>query len=142
MSNDPSICACMNLRKTARLVAQFYDQRLQPSGLRNTQFTLLVTLANFAPLSVSHLAERMGTDRTTLTRNLRVLEQDGLIAGHAGEDARVRLLSLTTKGRKALERARPYWQAAQGEFLERFGRRRWQQLRGGLTEVEAAIASE
>jgi DNA-binding MarR family transcriptional regulator len=139
MKNDLSACACMNLRKTARLIAQYYDQRVRPSGLRITQFTLLYTLGLLAPVSVSKLADNMGMDRTTLTRNLGLLEKDGLIERQPGEDARVRMLSLTEKGETSVRETRPYWEIAQKDFLKNFGARRWNNLRGELAEVTKIV---
>jgi len=141
--NQPALdeCACMNLRKTARLIAQFYDQRLQPGGLRNTQFTLLVVLDHLSPVSITSLADHMGMDRTTLTRNLRLLERDGFITGNRGKDARVRMISLTGKGRTAIKETHPLWQQAQKEFLQKFGKERWQDMRKNLTEISRILSS-
>lgn len=139
MNNDPKTCACMNIRKAARLIAQYYDQRLQPTGLRNTQFSLLATLKTLAPVPVTRLAAHMGMDRTTLTRNLKHLERSGLIRSQPGDDARVRMLGLTEAGVEMIEEARPYWEAAQSAFLEKFGQDRWESLRGELTGVNDVV---
>ena len=37
-------CACFNLRRVTRAVTQVYDEYLRPTGLRVTQFTVLVAL--------------------------------------------------------------------------------------------------
>jgi len=142
--NQPALgeCACMNLRKTARLIAQFYDQRLQPGGLRNTQFTLLVVLDHLSPVSIKNLADHMGMDRTTLTRNLRLLERDNYITAQPGKDARVRMISTTEKARVAIKETRPYWQKAQGEFLQKFGEKRWTEMREDLTEISRIVTSQ
>lgn len=132
----------MNLRKTARLIAQFYDQRLQPGGLRNTQFTLLVVLDHLSPVSIKNLADHMGMDRTTLTRNLRLLERDNYITAQPGKDARVRMISATGKARVAIKETRPYWQKAQGEFLQKFGEKRWTEMREDLTEISRIVTSQ
>ncbi len=142
MPSDLSECACMNLRKTARVIAQFYDQRLQPGGLRNTQFTLLVVVDHLSPVSITHLADHMGMDRTTLTRNLRLLERDGYIAAQKGKDARVRMISLTEQGRAVIEETRPYWQEAQTEFLQKFGEDRWSDMRDKLTEISRIMTTQ
>jgi len=133
-------CACMNLRKTTRLIAQFYDQLLQQGGLKNTQFTLLVVLRQHAPVSVTRLADLLGMDRTTLTRNVRVLKKDGLVDEHTGEDARVRLLALTPKGETAITNAAPYWRQAQAEFLDKFGEDRWQILKQELADINYVVS--
>ena len=44
------ICACAHLRSAARAVTQVYDAALQPTGLRATQVTLLVAIADFCQL--------------------------------------------------------------------------------------------
>lgn len=142
MNNDLGACAAMNLRKATRMIAQFYDQRLQPSGLRTTQFTMLASLERYGPVAITKLADKMGMDRTTLTRNIRLLERDGLVAGQAGEDARVRMLSLSKKGMIALRETRPYWEIAQSEFLKKFGKRRWQNLRGELNAISQILTTD
>lgn len=140
MAEEFGACACMNLRMTTRLIAQFFDQRLQPIGLKNTQFTLLVVLRQHAPVSITKLAELLGMDRTTLTRNVRLLKNDGLIDEQPGNDARVRLLSLSQNGETAVTKATPYWREAQTEFLKRFGEGRWQALKLELTDINYVVS--
>jgi DNA-binding MarR family transcriptional regulator len=74
-------CACFNPRKVARAVTQLYDDALRPAGLRVTQFSLLVVVRMAGPVSVTRLAELTVLDRTTLTRNLELLERQGWIEG-------------------------------------------------------------
>ena len=87
-------CTCLNLRRITRKVTQRYDEWLAPSGLRATQFSLLGILHAPGEVSISGLAERMDIDRTTLTRNLQLLEQ-GLVAIGTGSDPRSRTVSVT-----------------------------------------------
>lgn len=141
MTEDITTCANMNLRKAARLVGQFYDQRLQPSGLRATQFTLLVAIERMGPISISVLADKMGLDRTTLTRNVRLLEREKLVEIFEGEDARVRVLALTERGESLVAETIPYWEEAQVEFLNRIGRQRWERLLTELNSLSKNIAS-
>src|SRR4051812_44580671 len=72
-------CTCAKLRRLARRVTQSYDRVLQASGLKVTQYSLLVNLRENSALSVSALAEKMAMDRTTLTRNLKPLVHAGLV---------------------------------------------------------------
>ncbi len=130
----------MNLRMTTRLIAQFFDQRLQPTGLKNTQFTLLVVLRQHAPVSITRLAELLGMDRTTLTRNIRILKKDGLIEEQSADDARVRLLTLSEGGETLVTKATPYWRQAQAEFLKRFGDDRWHALKQELTDINYVVS--
>ncbi len=125
-------CTCGNLRRAMRAVTQAYDAALQPSGLRATQFNVLVAIAHVGRPTLTRLAEALVMDRTTLSRNLQPLERDGLVATAAGGDHRTREIRLTPRGRKALERALPLWELVQKRMREGLGRKRWQGLTGDL----------
>jgi len=125
-------CTGLNLRKATRAVSQLYDETLAPTGLRGTQFSVLAATAKNGPLAMSALADRLVTDRTTLTRNLRPLEARGLLAVIAGEDRRERLVTITPAGEKALKAARPYWRKAQAHMVDGLGQGQWRELLSGL----------
>ena len=99
-----------------------YDRELAPTGLRLTQYSLLATLrreGKDAGVAVSDLAAAMDMDRTTLTRNLRPLLDQGLVGiGADPADARVRRVLITAKGRALFVEAMPHWRAAQ-DFVNR-----------------------
>ena len=114
-------CNCAAIRQAARRVTRLYDQALAPSGLRITQYPILVWLATAGPATMSVLAERMVMDRATLGHNLRPLEAQGLVTMNAGEDRRSRVVALTEGGRRKLREARPAWRAAQAMFEAAFG---------------------
>jgi len=139
MSHDVSDCACMNLRKSARQVAQFYDRELQGSGLRIAQFVMLTTVRHLGPISITKLADHMGMERTTLTRNLKLLERDGYAEMHPGEDARTRIVTITKKGLVAVDDAIPFWEVAQTKFLKAFGTRRWRAMLKELSDIGGVV---
>ncbi len=130
-------CTCFNLRKAARAVTQYYDEVLKPSGLRATQFTLLVAAHNAGPITINRLAERLVMDRTTLTRNLKPLERQRLIQIVSGEDRRTRAVTLTERGHEVLAQALPLWEQAQVEVVGGLGRERWSDLLGHLSATVA-----
>ena len=130
-------CACRNLRRTARAVTQLYDDILRPSGLRITQFTLLVAVALSEPVPITRLADALDLDRTTLARDLKPLTERGLLEITTGEDKRTRMVRLTSQGREAITRAYPLWQQAQARIVQGSGADRWQLVAGGLEEVAA-----
>lgn len=132
---DISECACFNIRKTARVIARAYDQALEPSGLKNTQFTALALIDRLAPLTISELAEIMEIERTTLTRNLRILARDGLVSIRKGADARSKRIGLTAEGKARVGAAMPLWERAQSGLLDRFGKRRWSSLQKELVAI-------
>lgn len=132
-------CVCFALRKTARAVTQWYDDALRPSGLKTTQFSLMVAAKMSGGATMNRLAERLVMDRTTLTRNLRPLEEDGLIAIAPGRDRREREITLTAKGVTRLAKALPLWRRAQTETVSRLGRQRAERLLSDLSSAAAAI---
>ena len=131
------VCACGNLRKATRAVTQLYDKVLRPSGIRVTQLGLMVATRVQGPVTVKHLAETTVTDRTTLTRNLRPLEKQGLIRIEPGEDRRERIVTLTNRGQKALLSALPLWKKAQARIAKGLGQRRFNRL---LSDLSAMVA--
>ncbi len=107
------VCLCTNLRRTSRAISNIYDAALAPSGIKITQFSLLRAVERNEPIAMSILADEMALDRTTLARNLALLERDRLIHLSAGADQRVTEVRLTHAGRKAIEKAIPIWSATQ-----------------------------
>ncbi len=131
-------CACANIRRTDRVITQFYDEILVPSGLNTPQFGLLATLAEVAPVTIHRLAKILVIDRTTLTRNLEVLAKQHLVRIEEGADRRTRLVHLTQEGEQALRRAWPLWQDAQARIEHALGRERFEGLLTDLSAVRAA----
>lgn len=129
-------CACFNLRRASRLVAQVYDRYLKPSGLTNTQFALLSATANRGPLSITELATHLGLDRTTLTRNLRLVKHQGFVEVGAGKDARSRDVRITVQGTAVLDEALPLWKQAQARVVKTLGPDHW----GALLKELRAVA--
>jgi len=137
-SEAVQFCACFNLRKTARAITQFYNAILQPSGLLATQFTLLAILAYDNPTPISALAEALGMDRTTLARNLKPLQRDGLVqVAPDDQDRRIQLVALTSNGRERLMTALPLWQQAQQQIVAQFGADRFATLLADLSSMVA-----
>jgi len=103
-------------------MTQIYDAHLTPVGLTLTQYSLLSNLRRQKTLPTVHeLAEIMGMDRTTVTRNLKPLMERGLLAFSPGADRRSKCVSLTLAGQKTWELAKPLWQEAQAEIQARLG---------------------
>ena len=125
-------CACFNIRKSARVLTQHYDTAMQPIDLRATQFTILAVLSSHSGITVTDLADYLMMDRTTLTRNLRPLETQGLVNTRPGDDKRTRLIELSKKGKNKLEKAIPLWKKAQKDVTEYMGKNRFDDF---LTEL-------
>ncbi len=106
-------CACFAVRRAARAITQHYDRALRPSGLRATQFTVLTMLALGGPTPLCRVADRLGMERTTLTRNLKPLLAGSLIRVDHAADRRVRTIAITPQGHHTAVAALPYWREAQ-----------------------------
>ncbi|MGE0735737.1 MAG: MarR family winged helix-turn-helix transcriptional regulator [Alphaproteobacteria bacterium] len=133
-------CTCLNLRQAARTVTQHYEAMLDPVGIKITQLPILAALAG-APLTMNQLADRLVMDRTTLTRNLRPLERQGMLRIERGYDKRERHVQATEAGIAALRRALPIWKKAQAEMVDALGRFQWGVLMDNLrATVHAAKA--
>jgi len=128
-------CACFKVRKAARAITKLYEEVLRPSGLRATQFSMLMVTRVMGPVTVVKLAQVMVMDRTTLTRNLQILEKRGLIMIKPGEDRREREVNLTAEGMEVLAKAVPLWEEAQERVREGLGEERLQNLLGDLSEM-------
>jgi len=138
--SDPATCACFNIRKAARKVTQSYDRALLPAGLAATQFSLLAVLARErgkAGIPMTRLAKQLGMDRTTLTRNLRVVERAKWVSVRPGDDPRERLVTLTAAGRKKFASALPWWKDAQTRTAKRLGRANFNLLLDLTARLEA-----
>jgi DNA-binding MarR family transcriptional regulator len=107
---DPTHCVCTTLRKATRNVTQLYDDAIRPSGLRTTQLH-------------------------TLTRNLAVLERDGLIKEVQKPDGRLKSVRLTRKGEQALQAALPLWAEIQERVTKAISTSTWASMSAELERL-------
>jgi DNA-binding MarR family transcriptional regulator len=126
-------CLCRKARNAARVLTRFYDRFFDESEIEPTQFTLLVALRLTEPISLLRLADILGLERTTLTRNLNLLQRDGHVEINQGKDARQHLISLTDNGRRALSKALPQWQRAHRAARAALGKGNFDRLSLALT---------
>jgi DNA-binding MarR family transcriptional regulator len=103
-----------HLRRAARQLTQFLDERLAPAGLGAAQFSLMCLIASAPDDTIGALAERAGLDQSTLSRNVDLIARAGWAEVVTAEtDRRRRAVWLTESGIRALEAAMPHWHAAQ-----------------------------
>jgi DNA-binding MarR family transcriptional regulator len=117
----PVTCTGARLRRLTRRVTSHYENHLRESGLKLSQYSLLAQLSD-VPQSLTVLAKRMEIDRTTLTRNLQPLLEQGMVGESSGVDARQRLFVLTAEGLRMRAAARKQWRQAQLALEEHLGR--------------------
>ena len=132
----PTQCLCTKLRRASRGVSKLYDDALMAVGLNVAQYSLLKNLQRLEQPSITSLAEAVGLERSTLGRNLRVLEVKGLVLLAGGEDQRNRLVSLTAQGKDCLDQALQAWQQVQEQLAQRIGPQQKATLMALLDDLE------
>ncbi|MCC6467260.1 MAG: winged helix-turn-helix transcriptional regulator [Alphaproteobacteria bacterium] len=110
-------CAGWNARLAARRITQFLDAAMAGSGLTAAQLGLMAQIVVAADDTLGALARRTGLEQSTLSRNLRTLEAEGLIEiAVVEDDLRRRAVWLTEAGARRLEAAIPLWRKAQARL--------------------------
>jgi len=137
---SPAECTCFRIRSAARRVTAIYTRHLAPTRLKISQFSLLGFIAADGPVSIGRLSERLATDRTTLTRNLKPLLSDGLVERVSSGDKRRHELMATAAGRALFKKALPLWAAAEQEVRAEMGARLTADLHGALDRSMAKLA--
>jgi len=128
-------CACYNLRRAARAITRLYEDFLRPSGIKATQYSILMAAHLRGPITLTRLADLIVTERTTLTRNLTILEKKGFLHIEVGRDRRERQVTITEQGREALIAAIPLWEMAQAHIEKGLGKDRMGRFLEDLSEA-------
>lgn len=116
MPDDFGLCLVSNSRMAARAITRRYDRYLRGFGVTATQLSLLGSMRMTPGRTVSTLAEGIGLERTTLTRNLDRLERLGLVVSRPGEPGNRRIPEITEKGKALITQLLPLWRKAQAEM--------------------------
>lgn len=126
MKDDFDLCLVLNTRMAARAVTRRADRRLRGFGVTAAQFNILGALSTNAARSITDTANALAMDRTTLSRNLALLERKGLVASASAKRGNGRLGELTDQGREIFDAIVPEWRRSQAE------------LRGALADPDFA----
>lgn len=105
-------------------MAALYDAALAPVRINVAQFSMLRSIERHQPVSLTELAKLHELDRSTMGRNIRVVERLGLVLTWPGEDMREHVVQLSDVGLAALRRAEPLWEQCQNALAERLGSER------------------
>lgn len=116
MIDDFDLCMVLNARMAARAITRRADQKFRSFGVTAAQFSILGSLHNHPGRSVTEIANSIAMDRTTLSRNLSLLERKRLVSAAPAASGNGRIGSLTAEGRKIIELATPEWRKAQAEI--------------------------
>ncbi len=134
---ETPLCVAYNLRKSSRIVSKIYEQEMRSAPIRGPQFSLSIMIAQRGTITISGLAREIGADRTTLTRNLKLLERKGVIRITPGEDRRKRVVTLMPRGEQAIRASYKHWKKAQAKVVKALGTERWRRMQTDLSAVSA-----
>jgi DNA-binding MarR family transcriptional regulator len=130
-------CACATIRRAARLVTQLYSQEMG-GEIEPAQFSLLTALHTQPRLNQSRLATALGLDKTTMSRNLRVVQSYGWIKTATTKDLRESGYILTALGKKTLAAAQPAWSRAQTRLRSNLKPGEWEKMMEVLGRLSTA----
>ncbi len=133
-------CICIDVRTAARRLTDMYDRALSPSGISVSQFSQLYNIQRLGNPTQKALSDATGLDRSTLGRNLRVLEKQGLVSIQPGEDARTKNITITKAGKAAFGKAAPLWVEVQQDLTNTIGRDGRHQLTQLLENLTGAAS--
>ena len=127
-------CVALRARRLSRLVTKMYEDALRGEEITVAQFTLLGAALLEGPLRPARLARMLDLEKSTLSRNLRVLEAGGLVRIEQAEDGVGQRIAVTERGRRALTGALPAWHRAQARAVAALGD-------AGIGRLDAMIAA-
>jgi len=113
MNSEFDWCVVLNARMAARAVTRLADRNLRRYGITAAQFSILTSLREYPGRSVTQLASAIAMDRSTLSRNLTLLERHGLVTTAVAERGNGRVSSLSEAGNRVLAEAIPQWREQQ-----------------------------
>lgn len=87
------------------------------------------------PHSVGQLSKLLGVSQQAVSKTVAELTRSGYLESEAGDDARVKLISLSPRGQDAVQAARRIRERLERRLLGRLGERRSAALRASLLEL-------
>jgi DNA-binding MarR family transcriptional regulator len=116
-------CLLMRTRLISRVVTGIYDEELRPLGIKSPQLVLLVVISKIEPATRAEIGRYHHQDRSTLTRNLKVMLSEGWVEEIQGEvRGRSRPIVLTKAGKDLLRNSAPAWRVAQAQTKALLGK--------------------
>ena len=131
------VCVAGGVRKLNRMVSAIYDSALAGAGLKTSQFSVLVSVANRKQARPAELTKHLQLDESTLSRNVERMCARGWLRLERNEDRRSHLIEVTDKGRALIRKCMPAWQQAQDEVSQRIGADTVAALRSALRKLSA-----
>jgi len=129
------VCVGGCVRKLNRMVSAIYDSALANAGLKTSQFSVLVSIANRKQARPAELTKHLQMDESTLSRNVERMCAKGWLRLVREADRRSHLIEVTDKGQALIRKCLPAWQQAQAEVSRRLGTDTVAELRSALRKL-------
>lgn len=130
-------CVGARVRTLNRAVTRIYDDQLRPHGIRFSQMNIMTLVMLEGPVNATRVGRALDIEKSTLSRNLKILEDNGWVRSDAGH-GNARELTLTAAGRRLLIDVQPAWQQAQDEVINLLGERATKAIRQSFERARAA----
>lgn len=131
------VCVCGYVRKLSRMVTAIYDGALADAGLKTSQFSVLIAVANRGKARPAELTEHLQMDESTVSRNVDRMCARGWLRLEREGDRRSHLIEVTDKGHALIRKCMPAWRQAQAEVSERLGTGTVAELRSAMRKLSA-----
>jgi len=128
-------CVGVRVRMLNRAMTRIYDRLLRPHGIKFSQMNILTAVTLSGPVQPIEVTRILSIEKSTLSRNVAIMEANGWIESLAGDVGNTRLLRVTRKGGRLLERAAPAWSAAQEQVTSLLGERTATALRSAVDRL-------
>ena len=114
-------CLLTRTRRISRVITGMYDEALRPFGVNSPQFSLLALIARLNGASRAEIARANFQERSTLSRNLAHLLNEGWVEEVTPKGGRSRPVLITAAGKELLAFAGGAWRAAQKQARQMLG---------------------
>jgi len=118
---EKGACIAGSLRLLNRVVTNIYDDALRPIGMTICQMTMLTVIGKSGDVTSTDVCDDLQIEKSTLSRNLNRMRQQGWLESLVDERGTGRQLRLTEAGEAMLEKGKPYWMSAQKKAVSLLG---------------------
>ena len=106
-------CVANQVRQLNRSLSRIYDEQLRPHGMKISQFTILVAIANLGEVTPQTISSTLSLEKSTLSRSLEHLVQKGWLVANYSQKNRIQTITITEAGKKQIIKVNPSWSKAQ-----------------------------
>lgn len=129
IAND---CIGYRVRMLNRVVSRVYDDQLRPYGVRFSQMNILTVVALKGAVQPAEVGRVLAIEKSTLSRNVRIMDENGWLKSEASASGTGNQLRLTKKGERLYEKAAKAWRRAQEQVEAMLGQT-------GVASIAAAV---